>query len=80
MLRVLPCGHQYHMKCIADWLQRASSCPVCRIDLKPKAQQKSTPTITKTGVMTPDLEQGQTQTRHIRSLQDRIVEDLYGLR
>lgn len=28
LLRVLPCGHQYHMKCIEDWLQRGSSCPV----------------------------------------------------
>jgi hypothetical protein len=28
LLRVLPCGHQYHMKCIEDWLQRGSSCPI----------------------------------------------------
>ncbi|KAJ5126333.1 uncharacterized protein N7443_009377 [Penicillium atrosanguineum] len=59
---------------------RASSCPVCRVDLKPKTQQLATATATKKGEMTPDLEQGQTQTRHIRSLHDRIVEDLYGLR
>lgn len=35
MLRVLPCGHQYHMKCIEDWLQRASSCPVWYVDSIP---------------------------------------------
>jgi predicted sulfurtransferase len=28
LLRVLPCGHQYHMKCIEDWLARGSNCPV----------------------------------------------------
>jgi hypothetical protein len=27
-LRVLPCGHQYHVKCIEDWLARGSNCPV----------------------------------------------------
>lgn len=28
MLRILPCEHQYHMKCIQDWLSRGSNCPV----------------------------------------------------
>jgi hypothetical protein len=28
LLRVLPCGHQYHVKCIEDWLARGSNCPV----------------------------------------------------
>lgn len=28
MLRILPCEHQYHMKCIQDWLARGSSCPL----------------------------------------------------
>ncbi|KAI1829296.1 hypothetical protein DTO027I6_9817 [Penicillium roqueforti] len=35
-LRVLPCNHQFHMKCIDPWLMNVSgTCPLCRIDLNP---------------------------------------------
>ncbi len=26
----LKCGHQFHMRCIADWLVEHATCPVCR--------------------------------------------------
>lgn len=31
-----PCpsgGHAFHTECLADWLQRARTCPLCRVDL-----------------------------------------------
>lgn len=31
--RLRPCGHVYHTECIALWLQRGTTCPVCRADV-----------------------------------------------
>jgi len=31
-IRVLPCQHEYHSKCIAQWFTMNSSCPICRRD------------------------------------------------
>jgi hypothetical protein len=31
-IRVLPCQHEYHSKCIARWFKMNSSCPICRRD------------------------------------------------
>lgn len=31
-IRVLPCQHEYHSKCIAQWFAMNSSCPICRRD------------------------------------------------
>lgn len=28
-IRVLPCGHEYHFKCISRWLARNNSCCIC---------------------------------------------------
>ncbi|XP_043943601.1 uncharacterized protein LOC122815299 isoform X2 [Protopterus annectens] len=33
-LRILPCLHDYHTKCIDRWLKESSSCPVCRVDIE----------------------------------------------
>ncbi|XP_043569314.1 uncharacterized protein si:ch211-59o9.10 isoform X1 [Chiloscyllium plagiosum] len=32
-LRILPCLHDYHRRCIDRWLKRNSSCPICRVDV-----------------------------------------------
>ena len=29
---VLPCGHIYHKDCVADWIFKKNSCPICRKD------------------------------------------------
>ncbi|CAF1603859.1 unnamed protein product [Adineta ricciae] len=31
-IRILPCQHEYHSKCIAKWFTMNSSCPICRRD------------------------------------------------
>ncbi|XP_008309586.1 uncharacterized protein DDB_G0271670 isoform X2 [Cynoglossus semilaevis] len=32
-LRMLPCFHDYHMKCIDRWLKDNTTCPICRANL-----------------------------------------------
>ncbi|XP_007238141.2 uncharacterized protein si:ch211-59o9.10 [Astyanax mexicanus] len=32
-LRILPCLHDYHVKCIDRWLKENSTCPICRADV-----------------------------------------------
>ncbi|MCL7039444.1 hypothetical protein MKW94_028109 [Papaver nudicaule] len=34
MLRLLPCHHAFHPRCIDTWFISSSTCPVCRSDLK----------------------------------------------
>lgn len=31
----LSCGHEFHTNCIDDWLERSSSCPLCRKEIQP---------------------------------------------
>nr|XP_043873636.1 RING finger protein 44 [Solea senegalensis] len=32
-LRILPCFHDYHVKCIDRWLKDNTTCPICRANL-----------------------------------------------
>jgi len=41
-VRVLPCNHKYHPECVDPWLLNVSgTCPLCRIDLRPKNEQQA---------------------------------------
>ncbi|CAB4028742.1 RING finger 44-like [Paramuricea clavata] len=33
-VRILPCLHEYHSKCIDKWLKSNRSCPICRKEIK----------------------------------------------
>ena len=37
LIRLLPCMHYYHIRCIDEWLMRAITCPTCvqRVDTVP---------------------------------------------
>ena len=34
----IPCGHNFHSKCILNWFDKDLSCPICRIRIKFKIE------------------------------------------
>lgn len=41
-LKVLPCGHLYHTKCILPWLtKRKNCCPLCKAPILPKKEDNA---------------------------------------
>lgn len=39
-VKLLPCNHYYHEKCITPWLKKQAICPNCRKQIKIKSSQK----------------------------------------
>lgn len=37
LVRVLPCLHEYHTRCIDKWLKSNRTCPICRAEVNVNA-------------------------------------------
>lgn len=40
-IRVMPCKHHFHSKCIDKWLKGSRTCPICRHECKSSSAKKS---------------------------------------
>ena len=39
-IKLLPCTHEFHRKCISEWFQRKTTCPTCRGSLTAKTTDR----------------------------------------
>lgn len=42
-LRILPCGHYYHNRCVDEWLRIATNCPLCKAPISLNHDDNVTP-------------------------------------
>jgi hypothetical protein len=40
VIRILPCEHFFHYKCLKPWFKKSNACPLCRLNIKQVLQQK----------------------------------------
>mmetsp|Transcript_611 Transcript_611/g.1825 ORF Transcript_611/g.1825 Transcript_611/m.1825 type:complete len:424 (+) Transcript_611:1632-2903(+) len=48
MMRRLPCNHEFHMKCIDQWLTQRTTCPMCRVALVSETHPPTAPALAAT--------------------------------
>ncbi|XP_071078295.1 E3 ubiquitin-protein ligase RLIM-like [Desmodus rotundus] len=41
-LRILPCSHEFHVRCIDRWLSDNSTCPICRQNVVDSGERENT--------------------------------------
>lgn len=46
-LRMMPCSHSFHQRCIFDLLLRRRFCPVCRFEMPPRSADEPEPVAEK---------------------------------
>lgn len=45
VIRVLPCQHFFHYKCLKPWFRKSNACPLCRMDIKSALENQESPIV-----------------------------------